>query len=249
MQIAQLALFGLDVVFQLLPYSVALGQEHGQATADEVIGHEQLHFLADLAMVTLTGFLHLLFVLFQFLVAGKSHTVDTGEHLIAVIVLPIGAGLLGDLECLQALGVGEVRSDAHIDIFTLLEEAEFGFVCQVCHVLYLILFAALFHELYGLGTGQDKGLDGQVFLADLAHLFLDVFQIFVAQLGVAQIDIIVKALIGSGAKTKIGLREQALHGLCHNMGSGVAQYMQFLVFGALGNGAVLINDLHKCFLS
>ena len=196
-------------------------------------------------MVAAGGLLQQLQVLVQLLLGTEGDAVDTGQHLVVLVVFPVGAGLLGDLECLQALGVGQVRSDAHVNVLALLEEAELGLVLQISHVLDLVLFAALLHQLDGLVTGQDEGLDRQVFLADLLHFLLDGGQVLVGQLGVAQVHVIVEAVVGGRTKGKVCLGVQALDGLCHDVGCGVAQHMQFLVLRALGHGTVLVDDLHK----
>ena len=156
----------------------------------------------------------------------ESHAVDTGQHLILFIVLPVCTGLLGDLESLQSLGVGQVRSDAHIDVLALLEEAELGLVGQVSH------------------AGQDEGLDGQILFGDLAHLLLDVGQVFVGQLGVAEVNVVVEAVLGGGAEGEVSLRVEALDGLSHNVGCGMTDNVQFLVLRALVHMTVLIDDLH-----
>ena len=244
MQVAACTLLLLDIVLQLLPDGVACGQEHGQAAAHQIIGHEQAHLLADLAVIALTGLLLLLLPCVQFFLIAESHAVDAGQHLVFLVVLPVCAGLLGDLEGLQRLGVGQVGSDAHIHVLALLEEAELGLIGQVSHVLDLVVLLALLHQLDGLGAGQDEGLDGQVLLDDLAHLFFNVGKVFVGELGVAQIDIVVEAVLGGRAKGEISLRVQALDGLCHDVGCGVADDVQFLVLRALVHMAVLIDDLH-----
>ena len=209
------------------------------------VGHEQAHFLADLAVIALTGLLLLLLPCIQLFLIVEGHAVDAGEHLVFLVVLPVCAGLLGDLEGLQRLGVGQVGSDAHIHVLALLEEAELGLIGQISHVLDLVVFLALFHQLHGLGAGQDEGLDGQILLDDLAHLFFDVCQILVAELLVAQIDIVVEAVLGSGAEGEISLRIQALDGLRHDVGCGVADNVQFLILRALVHMTVLIDDLHN----
>ena len=245
MQVAACTLLLLDIVLQLLPDGVACGQEHGQAAANQIVGHEQAHFLADLAVIALTGLLLLLLPSIQLFLIAEGHAIDAGEHLVFLVVLPVCAGLLGDLEGLQRLGVGQVGSDAHIHVLALLEEAELGLLGQIRHVLDLVVLLALFHQLHGLGAGQDEGLDGQILLDDLAHLFLDVCQILVAELLVAQIDVVVEAVLGSGAEGEISLRIQALDGLRHDVGCGVADNVQFLILRALVHMTVLIDDLHN----
>ena len=139
-------------------------------------------------------------------------------------------------------------SQAHVDIIALLEEAELGLFGQIIHVLQLELFAPLSHELLGVFPIEDEGLDRQILLDDLLHFLLNGFQVLLAQLAIAQIHVIVKAVLGSGAVGKVRLREEVLDGLSHNMGRGVADDMQFLLLGALGNGSVLVNDLHGFIL-
>ena len=242
--IAQLALLFLNVILQFLPDRIASGQEHGHAPAYQLIGHEQAHFLADLPVVSGLGLLLLLQVLVQFLLGSESNAVDTGEHLVVGIVLPVSAGLLGDLKSLQALGVGQVGADAHIDIVALLVEADDGILGQVADVLLLILGVTVVHELDGLVPGQDEGLDGQVRLDDLLHLFFDGFQVLVGQLLVAEVHIIIEALLGSGTIGKVRIGVQMLDGLGHNVGSRMPQNVLGFLSGALCYSTVFVDDFH-----
>ena len=156
MMIAEPALFFLNVILQLLPDDISVGEEHRQALAHQIIRHEQLHFPADLAVVALSGFLLLAIPLLQLFRRAEGHAVDAGQHLVAAVIPPVGAGLLGNLERFECLGVGQVRSEAHIHILTLLEEAELRLIRQVLHMLDLVFLAALFHELLGLFTRKDE---------------------------------------------------------------------------------------------
>ena len=136
-------------------------------------------------------------------------------------------------------------SDAHIHVLTLLEEAELGLVGQIRHVLDLVVLLTLLHQLDGLVTGQDERLDGKILLADLLHLFFDGGQVLVGQLDVTEVDVIVEAVLGGRAEGKVRLRVEALDGLRHDMGSRVAQNVQFFLLRALGDGTVLVDDLHN----
>ena len=156
-------------------------------------------------MVAGAGLFLLFFPLFQLFLGAERHAVDAGQHLVGLVALPVSAGLLGDLEGLQGLGVGQVGADAHVDILTLLVEADDRILGQVADVLHLELLLAVLHQLNGLGPGQDEGLDGQVFLGDLAHLLFDVGKVLVGQLGVAQIHVVVEAVLGGGAVAEVGL--------------------------------------------
>ena len=51
----------------------------------------------------------------QLFLVAESNAVDAGQHLVLFVILPVSDALLGDLERLQSLGVGQVGSDAHIN--------------------------------------------------------------------------------------------------------------------------------------
>ena len=221
----------------------AVGQEEGEADG-LVAHHEQLHFLADLAVVAAGGLLHQLQVRVQLLLGGEGDAVDAGEHLVVLVALPVRAGLLGDLEGLQRLGVGQVRADAHVHVVALLEEGNLRVLRQVVDVLQLVLLVPLLHQRLGLRAGQNEGLDGQVLLHDLLHLGFDLRQILVGELGLAQIHVIVEAVVGRGAVGEVRVGIEALDGLRHDVCCGVANDVQLLLLGALCDDAVLVDDLH-----
>ena len=79
---------------------------------------------------------------------------------------------------------------------------------------------------------------------DLLHFLLDGGQILVAELHVAQVDVVVEALLGGGTVGEMGVRVDALHGLGHDMRGGMAEDFQFLLGGAFGHVAVVVDDLH-----
>ena len=83
-------------------------------------------------------------------------------------------------------------------------------------MLDLVMLLTLLHQLDSLITRQDERLEGKIFLGDLLHLFLDVGQILIAELGVAQINIVEEAVLGRGTKGKVRLRVEALDGLGHD---------------------------------
>ena len=112
-------------------------------------------------------------------------------------------------------------------------------------MLELIVFLALGHELFGLLAGQNEGFEGQILLDDLLHFLLDLFQILGRELLIAQVDVIVEAVLGGGTEGKVCLGIQALDGLGHDMGGGVAQNVQLLLRCAFGNLAVSVDDLHS----
>ena len=190
------------------------------------------------------GLFLLLEIFVQLLLREEGHAVDPGQHLVVGIVFPVGAGLLGDFEGLQTLGVGQVGADAHVDIVALLIEADDGIFGQIADVFFLIFCVTVVHELDSLIPRQDERLDGQVGLDDLLHLFFNGVQILVRQLLVAKVYVVVEALFGGRAVGKVRIGVQMLNGLGHDVGSGVAQNVLGFFLGALGNGTVFVNDFH-----
>ena len=242
--VAQGRLLVADVGLELLPDDVAVGEEHGQTLAHQVVGHEEVHLATDLAVVALSGLGQLLQVLVELGLRGEGGAVDAGEHLVLGVVLPVGAGDGKQLESLEGLGVTKVRAGAHVDILALGEEADLGVFGQVGDVLDLVALATLLHEGDGLLAGQDGGLDREVLLHDLAHLGLDGGEVLVTELGVAQVDVVIEALLGGRAVAEARLRVETLDCLGQNVGGRVANDLQLLFSRALGNGSVCVHDVH-----
>ena len=244
MLVTQHPFLGLDVVFQLHPDRIPLGQEHRQPLADQVVRHEQAHVLADPAMVAGLGFFLLDFPGLELVLAAESDTVQPRQHLVFLVILPVGAGQGCQLECFQGLGVCQMRADAHVDVVALLVEGNHCVLGQVVDMLHLVNLAAVLHQLDCLVPGQRINLEWQVFLHDFLHFCFDGRQILFCQLDVPQVNIIVKALFRRGAVGKMGIGIQALHGLSHNMGCRVAQYLQFLLCRAFRCVSVVVDDFH-----
>ena len=206
---------------------------------------EKAKLLAELAVVTLLCFFKLHEISIKFLCSPEGNTVDAGKHFVFAVVFPVRARLLGDLEGLEGLGIGQVRSEAHVHVLALLEETELCLVRQIGHVLNLIFLTALFHELLRLFAGKDKGLDRQILLGDLLHFLLDGFEILIGQLGITKIHVIVEAVLRGRTECKVRLRIQTLDGLCHDMGCSVAKNVQFLFLRAFADRTVFVNDFHR----
>ena len=78
------------------------------------------------------------------------------------------------------------------------------------------------HPGYGLLTGKELSLEGQVFLYNLPHLGLYLFQIFLGQWPL-QAEVVIKAILYSRPYPQFCLWKESLHCLCHYMGRTVAE--------------------------
>ena len=119
---------------------------------------------------------------------------------------------------------------------------------QVADMLDLVFFSALFHQLDSFLAAEDERLDRQVFLDDLRHFRLDGGQVFVGELLVAQIDVIIEALLRRRAIGKVRFRIQALDRLRQDMRRGMADDVKLFLFRAFGNVSVVVDNLHDDLL-
>ena len=173
-------------------------------------------------MVALEGLLPLLQIFVQLLLFGKSHGVDTLKHLAVAVAAPIGAAALGQLDgiTLDAAGGVQVGACAQVYELALLIKRDVCVGGQIVNKLHLVGLVLLLHEGNGLGPGQLKALQLQLFLADLAHLRLQGVQMLLGKVE-GGVEVVVKAALDAGTNGQLHLRIQALNGLGQHMGAGV----------------------------
>ena len=242
--VAGLAVDLAPVVQELVLEDHAVGQEERE-TGGLIAHHEEVHLAADLAVVAALGLLEHLEMLHELVLRGERGAVHTGEHLVRAIGLPVSTRYARKLEGLEPLGVGKVRSHAHVDVVTLLVEGDAGVFGQVADVLDLVLLAPLLHEGDGFFARQLEHGELQILLHDATHLVLDGGQIVLGKGLVAQIDIVVETALSSGTVGEVGFGVQALDGLRHDMRGAVAHDVRDLVCRALIHVAVVIENLHR----
>ena len=102
----------LHPALQGLDYLGALGQQNGQALADDVYGGEELQLPAQLVVVPLPGLLLPAQVLVQLLLFGEGDAVDPLEHFPVGVAPPVGAAALGQLEGVALDPAGGVQMGA-----------------------------------------------------------------------------------------------------------------------------------------
>ena len=229
---------------QLVLQDHAVRQEEREARG-LVAHHEEIHLAADLAVVALLGLFKHVQMLIELRLGGKRRAVYSREHLVRLIGLPIGTRDARELECFERLGVGDMRTHAHIDVLALLEEGDASVIGQVADVLDLVLLAALLHERDGLLARQLEDGELEVLLHDLLHLVFDRGQIVFGERLIAQIDIVVEAVIRSGAIGEVGLRVEALDSLRHDVRGGMPHDMRDLLCGKICHMPIVIQCFHS----
>ena len=209
----------------------ALGQEEGEART-LVSHHEQTQLTAKLAVIALLRLFKTIQIGFKFLLFEKTCTVNSLEHFAVGIPAPIGAGAAHELYrvALDTAGAVQVRAGAEVRELALLIEADGRVLGQVLDELDLVGLVLLAHEGEGLLAGQLKALYGQLFLAYLAHLGLDLLEELRSKHGLG-VKVVVKSVVYRRADGQLGIREQALHGLGEDVARRVAVGIAvFLVF-------------------
>ena len=118
---------------------------------------------------------------------------------------------------------------AQVGELALLIEGDVGVLGEIVDELYLIRLALLLHELDGLRPGQLEPLQGQLFLADLAHLGLDLLHDLRGE-GEGGVQIVVEALFNGGADGQLHLGIETFDCLRQDVGAGVPVSLAVLGF-------------------
>ena len=158
----------------------------------------------------------------QLFLLREGDAVDALERFTLAVAAPVGSVAGGQLDAvaLDAAGGVEVRTGAEVGELALLVEADDGVLGQVVDELDLERLVLLLHELDGFLARQLKALELELFLADLAHLRLDLLQIL-RRKGEGSEQIVVEAVLDAGADGELHLGPQALDRLRQHMGAGV----------------------------
>ena len=195
-------------------------------------------------MVALFSFLEKLEVVVELLLSLEGGTLDSGEHLVILVVLPISTRNARELERLERLRVGEVRTGTHINVLALGIEADLCVGSEVAYMLDLVFLAARLHKSDSLLSGKNGRSDGKILLADLLHLGFDCGKIILGESLISEIYVVVEALFICGAVSKICLGPESFDGLRHNVCRSVTEYVKLLFGSALADSTVCVNYFH-----
>ena len=203
--------------------------------------HEELHLAANLPVVALLGLFNHLEILSKLIFGTKRNTINSGEHLVVLIGLPIRTRNAGQLKSLNTLGVEHVRTNAHVNIFTLLIEGDVCVRSKIANVLNLVRLAALLHVGNSLITRKLKRLNLEVLFDNLLHLSFDSWEIILVNLSVSKINVIVETVFGCWTIGKLCVWVQTLQSLSKQVSCVVANNLKlFSCIVNLANMAVVI---------
>ena len=187
---------------------------------------EQLHLLAQAAVVALLGLFQHGQIGLEILFVEPGGAIDALKHLVAGIAAPIGAGYLHQLEGLTQLGGGrQMRTAAQIDEITLAIKTDGLALGDRGDDLGLVLLADAFKESHGGVALHLLADDGFVAGDDLAHFGFDGFQIVRGERRRTG-EVVIEAVLDGWADGDLGIGIQFLDGFGHHVGGVVTQQLQ-----------------------
>lgn len=226
--------------------------EDGQAGADLVLYGEQVELGAELAVVALLGLHEEVEVGLQLLLRRPRGAVDALEHRVLLAAAPVGGGVAHELERRDVAGGRQVRAAAqvgpadvaalrvdvvvdaqlaaaHLDVRTVVRGRRGALEADELQLVRLVG-----ELLAGRLVGDHAAGELLAALLDLLHLLLDGLEVIGGE-GLRDVEVVVEAVPDRRADAQLGLGEELLHGLRHDVRGRVAQDVQ----------AVLGGDLHR----
>ncbi len=166
-------------------------------------------------------------MIFQFFRCREAYTVDSLQHFIFAVALPVCTGMSDQLKVTAKLYIVYVRSTAEICEITLFITGNITVFQSVDQIQ--LIFIILEHFLcFFLGNFlTDNFLTG---FADLFHFLFDLFNIFITDDIISKIHIIIEPFRYNRSYPEFSLWIQMLDRLCHHMGAGMVECLQLFVF-------------------
>jgi hypothetical protein len=109
--------FVAQPVFHFAADDAALGMPENQARAGFFLNAEKIEFLAQLAVIAALGFFELVEIFVEVFLLHETSAVNPLHLRIAFLALPVRAGHVHQLECLDAAGGGNMGPAAEIQKF------------------------------------------------------------------------------------------------------------------------------------
>ena len=213
---APLLLLVLYPSLKQLHHARALGHQDRQPLTDAVHRGKVAQLPPQLVVVALERLLLLDQVGVQLLLGREGHAVNALQHLVLLVALPVRPGALRQAEGLDRPGAEQVRPGAQVGELALPVKADGLALRQLLNQLHLVGLLPLGHQAHGLGPGELKALNPEIFLDNLLHLGLQRPQ-HLGGKGNLRIDVVIKAVLNGRTDRELGLRIEPLDGLCQNV--------------------------------
>ncbi|MPL93326.1 hypothetical protein SDC9_39452 [bioreactor metagenome] len=188
---------------------------------------EEVHLLAELAVVALGGFLEHDHVRLQVIAGAEGDAIDALQHRPRAVAQPVGAGDMGQLEGVGGHLAGrlQVRAAAQVLPVAVPVHADVLALGDAVHQLDLVGLAGLHIVLDRRLARPDLGAHRLAGVDDLLHLRLDRAEVFGGE-GLGPVEVVEPAVIAHRPDRDLHIRPDLLHGAGHDMGEVVADQFQ-----------------------
>ena len=166
-------------------------------------------------------------MIFQFFRCRETYTVNSLQHLVLAVALPVSTGMSDQLKVAAKLYIFYVRSTAEIREIPLLIACDISIFQTVDQIQLVLIILEHFLCFFFGDFLTDDSLTG---FADLFHFLFDLLDIFIADDSISKIHIIVETLCYNRSYPEFCLWIQMLDRLCHHMGTGMVKCLQLFVF-------------------
>ena len=219
---ADFIVFGFRMEFipefqQCLTEYHAFSMEEREARAFFVEA-EEIHLLAQFAMITFFCFFQHVEIVFQFRFLFESCPINTLEHLVVFITAPVRACYSLQLKGLDSACRSCMRPSTEVNEVALAIEGNLHVCGQILNQFYFVILTGFLEHIESSVTADYFFFEGQIFLDDSSHFRFDSRKIFLCK-AMFCIHIVVEAIFNGRANSKFDAREEVLNGLRHNMGS------------------------------
>ena len=204
-EIAKLALLAAEEVLQGVAHHGSSREPQRKPEADTAGECKQFHLLAELAVIALLGLFEHREILVKHALLRESDSVYTGQLLPALIAFPIGARDRCQLDGLDIIDVLDMRSAAKVREVAVGVERDLA-VLEILDELALVFVVLVFEILEGVRLGHLLALEGLLGAGEFNHLVLNLLEIRLGNLPVAEIHIIVEPIFHGRAYSELDAR-------------------------------------------
>ena len=192
----------LQEILQPLAKGGSLRQPKRQPLPYPLGESEEFHFLAELAVIPLLGFLHQseVFVKHGFLREG--YAIYTGKHLALLVSSPVCTCNGSQLDRLYDGCIPQMRPAAQVGEMSVRIESD-GPVLKFAYELALVLVAFLSECLHRFILGHFPADETLVLTCKLHHLVFHCLQVGLRNLSVSEIHVIVETVLDSRPYTEL----------------------------------------------
>ena len=203
---------------------------------------EELQLFTNLAMVAFLSLFQSLKVLIQGFFITPGGTINTLQHFVLGVTTPIGSGNGSQLERLKFSSIGDVGASTEIDEFALAIKRDIFIAMNAANNLNFVLFAHPFEHGNCITPAHQRTMNRQIFQHNLAHFFFNFLKIFRrkwTRIG----KVIEESIVYDWANRNLGLREQSLYCLSHQMGARMSYDRKTIRIAISNDGqfTILVN--------